>query len=101
LIIIFSVTVILAISYTRKRTLINKPLSKGRLTLFMFAFYFLVHPLIFYIYWGVNLNFRSDGQLIFSAINTFPVSSISFIFFGLSIDMTRNMTANKVLPKSS
>ncbi|MBF6642883.1 hypothetical protein [Chryseobacterium indologenes] len=52
----------------------------------MLIFYFIIHPLGFYIYWGLFLDFRSDGQLIFSAITSFPYSSIGFIIFGILID---------------
>lgn len=86
--------IILTIVYTRKRTPANETLSKGRLTLIMFAFYFIVHPLGFYIYWGLNLNFRSDGQLIFAAVDSFPISSFAFVLLGLLIDWIRNTAAN-------
>ncbi|MBD8082613.1 hypothetical protein [Chryseobacterium caseinilyticum] len=52
----------------------------------MSIFYFIIHPLGFYFYWGVFLNFESDGQLIFSAVDSFPYSSLSFMVLGLFID---------------
>lgn len=56
----------------------------------MLLFYFIVHPLVFYLYWGIQLDFRSDGQLIMEAIRTFPISSLSFIFIGIMIDIVKN-----------
>ncbi|WP_262151914.1 hypothetical protein [Chryseobacterium foetidum] len=52
----------------------------------MLIFYFIVHPLGFYLYWGAFLNFENDGQLIFSVVDSFPYSSLSFMVFGLFID---------------
>jgi hypothetical protein len=63
----------------------------------MFLFYFLVHPLGFYIYWGLELDFRSDGQLIFGAIKSFPASSCAFLFIGLIIDWVKNTAVNRSL----
>lgn len=51
--------------------------------------YFVVHPLAFYIYWAVELDFRSDGQLIFASTASFPFSSLSFVFIGLLIDKVK------------
>jgi len=56
----------------------------------MFIMYFLVHSLGFYIYWGLILNFESDGQLIFASIISYPFSSFTFILIGLLIDFVKN-----------
>ncbi|MGZ4048847.1 MAG: hypothetical protein ACXVPU_08350 [Bacteroidia bacterium] len=73
----------------------NGFVSNGKIVLTMFLFYFLVHPLGFYIYWGIELNFRSDGQLMFATMDSFPGSSMSFIFFGLIIDLVKNTATKK------
>ena len=54
-------------------------LKSPEIILFMSIFYFIIHPLGFYLYWAFFLNFRGDGQLIFGAVTSFPDSSISFI----------------------
>lgn len=51
--------------------------------------YFIIHTLGFYIYWASILNFRSDGQLIFTAVASFPYSSIVFLLVGLVIDIIK------------
>ena len=61
-------------------------LNKTEIILMMIFFYFIIHPLCFYIYWALFLNFRGDGQIIFGAVTSFPYSSISFIPLGLLID---------------
>lgn len=55
---------------------------------FFFFEFLIVHPLGFYIYWS-NMDFRGDGQLIFSVMNTFPYSSCSFLFLGIIIDVCK------------
>ena len=69
--------------------------SRGGIIVIMIITYLIVHPLGFYIYWGLGLDFRSDGQLIFGAKTSFPVSSFTFLFIGLLIDIVKNTTANK------
>ena len=51
--------------------------------------YFIIHALGLYIYWATSLNFRSDGQLIFGAVTSFPVSSFGFLGLGVLIDMVK------------
>lgn len=40
-------------------------ISQRRIIFILSIVYFIVHPLGLYIFWGIRLNFRSDGQLIF------------------------------------
>ena len=56
--------------------------------------YFIFHSLGFFIYWGTSLDFRSDGQLIFLAIKSFPISSFSLVLFGVLIDIVINKQRN-------
>lgn len=65
-------------------------ISKTKIALYMASLYVIVHALGFYIYWGVALGFRGDGQLIFAAIDSFPYSSWAFIPIGLVIDWVKN-----------
>lgn len=78
-----------------QQTLNKIPVSITKIVFIMFAFYFIVHPLGFYIHWGINMNFRGDGQLIFLSVESFPISSFSFIFIGFFIDCVKNNVVNK------
>ncbi|MBK7129342.1 MAG: hypothetical protein IPM74_07480 [Crocinitomicaceae bacterium] len=51
--------------------------------------YFIIHALGFYIYWATSLDFRSDGQLIFGAVSSFPASSFGFVTPGILIDSVK------------
>lgn len=73
----------------------NIPISRLRVASWMVLLYFIVHPLGFYLYWGLKLNFRSDGQLLFGAVNSFPFSSFSFLVFGCALDYVWNMNIKK------
>ncbi len=64
-------------------------LSNSIIILFMIVTYLIIHPLGFYIYWAISMNFKSDGQLIFGAVSSFPFSSLSFIALGLLIDLVK------------
>ncbi|MBB4037571.1 hypothetical protein GGR21_003491 [Dysgonomonas hofstadii] len=98
LIIMFATTLIIVLVRVRKTGIrIGRVwgkkiiyMSKIKIVLIMLLFYFIVHPLVFYLYWGIQLDFRSDGQLIMEAIRTFPISSLSFIFIGIMIDIVKN-----------
>lgn len=56
---------------------------------YMFIQFLIIHPLVFYINWGIKLNFRGDGQLIFGIMDTFPISSLSFVGLGLITEIIR------------
>jgi hypothetical protein len=87
-----ALVVIIKLSLFRveKWTLEHQFLTKKKVISLMMVFYFVVHPLGFYIYWALCLNFRSDGQLIFAAVYSFPVSSLSFVVFGFLLDLKRD-----------
>lgn len=72
---------------TRRMIIRSGQISKIWIILVMSVLFFIVHPLGFYIYWGTVLDFRSDGQLIFSVLNTFPFSSFAFAVTGFLLDM--------------
>ena len=78
-----------ALFNVRKQALVKRSLSKAKVAGILAAAYFPVHALGFYIYWGSSLGFRSDGQLIFAAINSFPLSSFAFVVIGLLLDYTK------------
>jgi hypothetical protein len=93
-------TIILSLWHIKKQTIEHHSLPKVKVVGIMTVFYFIVHPLGFYIYCGLKLNFRNDGQLIFAAVDSFPISSFSFVFFGLLLDWARNTAAKKALLKA-
>jgi len=63
--------------------------NNGHIIGVMFFEYFIIHNLGFYIYWATALNFKSDGQLIFGAVTSFPYSSFGFLVIGLIIDLVK------------
>jgi hypothetical protein len=86
----FLLTLILCLISIKSKTSKGEEISNRRIIATLSIMYFLVHSLGFYIYWGAVLDFRSDGQLIFSAIISYPVSSFMFVFIGLLIDWVKN-----------
>lgn len=64
-------------------------LTKKEMRLVNFFEWFVIHPLGFYIYWWEVLGFRGDGQLIFGAIGTFPLSGLGFIPLGFLLTFLR------------
>jgi DMSO/TMAO reductase YedYZ heme-binding membrane subunit len=70
-------------------------ISNGQMFGVMAFEYFIIHSLGFYIYWATSLNFRSDGQLIFGAVNSFPASSFGFIGIGIIIDLIKTKQLEK------
>jgi hypothetical protein len=75
----------------RKLKSLNIPLNKMDVFSMLFLFHLVIHPLICYSYWGARMHFRGDGQLIMLPIETFPISSFTFILFGLLIDRVKNI----------
>ncbi len=88
--IIFLVTLVLCLTWIRQTIIKEGQISRGHIIVIMSIMYFIVHSLGFYIYWGLALDYRSDGQLIFAAIVSFPISSFAFIFIGLLVDKIKN-----------
>jgi hypothetical protein len=96
-ILVLSFLLILVLAYSLRniwKTAKIGSVSKGRIVAIMSICYFPVHSLGFYCYWAINLNFRGDGQLVFGAVNSFPISSFAFILIGLIIDVVKNKAAN-------
>lgn len=95
--VIFVFTLILSIlSITNKIEKFGY-VTQRRIISIMVIMYFIVHSLGFYIYLGVALQFESDGQLMFGAMVSFPISSLSFIFIGLLIDFAKNKALTKFI----
>ena len=88
IILIFSIIVILI--KARKTEYKN-----GHIIGVMAIEYFIIHSLGFYIYWATSLNFRSDGQLIFGAVTSFPASSFGFVALGILIDSVKAKPIDK------
>jgi len=81
---------LILMTYWMKCTIsISGDLSSRQIVIALLLFFFIVHPLGYYIYWGVGLNFRSDGQLIFAAVGTYPFTCLAFVPIGLLIDLLR------------
>ena len=96
-ILILSILLVLVLAFSLLniwRTAKSGSVSKGRIVIIMCTCFFLVHSLGFYCYWGLNLDFRSDGQLLLGAVNSFPISSFAFVLIGLLIDIIKNKAAD-------
>lgn len=89
---IFFIFIIGIIFSVRKYVSKNSGLSKIRVIAIMLIFWLIIHPLVFYIFWGIKWRYRSDGQLIFGVLETFPVSSISFVMIGAIVDIVTKLT---------
>lgn len=88
--IIFLLTLFLCLIWIRNTVAKEGQISKRRIIAVMLLMFFIVHSLGFYIYWGIALHFRSDGQLIFASIVSFPISSFMFIIIGQLVDTVKN-----------
>ncbi|HEY5744911.1 MAG TPA: hypothetical protein VIU12_02435 [Chryseolinea sp.] len=88
--IFFVIALSISLFKIRRTTMRDGKISKTKIAIVMTFMFFIVHSLGFYIYWGVALHYRGDGQLIFAAVDSFPKSSWTFIPIGLIIDVTRN-----------
>lgn len=93
--VIFAIMLIATIYYVRKLTINDREVTKVKIALIMAMFYLIVHPLFFYIYWATKMDYGSDGQIAFSVISTFPISSVWFFILGLIIDLTISLTENR------
>lgn len=68
----------------------GETITKGNVVFIMALLYFFIHTLGFYVYWGIALHYRSDGQLSFSVLMTHPISSLFFYPIGLLIDFIKD-----------
>lgn len=82
--IIFLISLVFIVYQSRKTVF-----TDGHIILIMMLEYFIIHNLGLYFYWGTKLSFRSDGQLAFAAINSFPISSLGFLLLGILIDVVK------------
>lgn len=87
---VLTITFAIVLFRIRQITIREGGISKTKIALYMSSLYFIVHALGFYVYWGMSLEFRGDGQLIFAAVDSFPFSSWAFIPIGLIIDLVKN-----------
>ncbi|MDH6310401.1 hypothetical protein M2451_003288 [Dysgonomonas sp. PFB1-18] len=93
--VIFAIMLIATIYYVRKQVINDREVTKIKIALIMAMSYLIVHPLVFYIYWAIKLDYRSDGQLIMGSFYTFPISSLWFFILGLIIDLVISLTENR------
>jgi hypothetical protein len=85
---ILSLLIFLTIIYLQIRRVVK--VSKKLIIGIMVFEYFIIHSLGFYYYWGLKLNFRGDGQIMFAAVDSFLFSSFGFLFIGALIDVVKN-----------
>jgi hypothetical protein len=71
------------------------PVRNAALIVFFILEFFIIHCLGFYCYWAIELDYRSDGQLIFAALSSFPYSSPFFVLLGMLIDLFIRAGHNK------
>lgn len=91
LFILFLMALSFSLLWIKHETAKKGQISVGQVVTIMLLLYFIVHPLGFYIYWSVALNFKSDGQLMLGATRSYPVSGLAFIFIGLAIDLAKKI----------
>lgn len=82
-------------SYFYFRSLINDKKQNRKFNHLRFWGYLglqfiIVHPLVFYIWAFNNSGSSGDGQFIFGAFETFPISSGLFLILGIIIDYFKN-----------
>ncbi len=65
--------------------------------IFMISQLFIIHPLFFYIYWAIKLDYGGDGQLLFLIFETFPFSSFFFVIIGYAIDKFITLKKEKLV----
>jgi hypothetical protein len=89
LLIMLAATLIIFLVFVRIRTQ-KEELSHLKVCVIMIVEYFILHALGFYVYWATSLNYRSDGQLMFAAVDSFPASSCGFFIIGILIDVVKS-----------
>jgi hypothetical protein len=99
--VIFIIALSIVLFKIRRTALREGRISKTKIAIVMTVMYFIVHTLGFYIYWGLALDYRGDGQIIFAAVDSFPISSWTFILIGLAIDGIKNLRTKTAAKSSS
>jgi len=64
--------------------------NKKKLIFFFIIQFFIIHPLLFYIWAAINAHHANDGQFVFGIVATFPISSFIFPVIGYGIDKINN-----------
>lgn len=96
LFVLFGLTTSFSIStYFYFRSLINDKKQNSKFNQIRFWGYLglqfiIIHPLVFYIWAFNNSGSSGDGQFIFGAFETFPISSGLFLILGITIDYFKN-----------
>ncbi len=91
LIVILMISISLILIKSRKTEL-----SNAQIFGVMVFEYFVIHALGFYVYWGTSLDFKSDGQLIFTAVKSFPANSFGFLGLGLLMDIIKKRPLERI-----
>lgn len=67
----------------------RKSFNNRSIFMLLFIESFALNPLVFYLYWWFNYNFRGDGQLVFLAFDTFLISSLGYVLIGVFVDVMK------------
>lgn len=93
LIVIFIIT-----TYSMFKVILSeKGLLKNELFKYFTLQVFIIPSIFFYVEASRDWVSASDGQFFFGIIDVFPLSSFSFIFIGVFIDILRNRKNKKAI----
>lgn len=93
---LFIVTTFLYYLLVRVQVKRNNEIVKGVFIGYLVLELFIIHPLFFYIWLSQDWNMAGDGQMMFSIMETFPFSSVTFVVIGLLVDLlTRKIIRKK------
>jgi ACR3 family arsenite efflux pump ArsB len=89
---LFLLVLIPALLLLRSGTPPDEPYSRLKLLYIMGVLYFIVNPLVFYIYVSLASNNANDGQYSMTFLITAPISSFVFIPIGILADAVKIQT---------
>jgi hypothetical protein len=82
-------------SFTRN-IIENRKISTVLFTIFLTLQLLIIHPLFFYLDTSRDWHRASDGQFVFGIVETFPISSMAFIIFGVLTDLFQNRMLTRI-----
>ncbi|MNK00650.1 hypothetical protein D3C87_184390 [compost metagenome] len=94
---LFLLILVLVFGNVKRRAKQKMSLHAGNLMLTMCVFYLIVHSLGYYLFWGIYLHFKTDAQLAFNSVYSFPFSSLSFLLIGFLLDWYSKKLRTKYL----
>ena len=81
-IVILFILLLLSLLFT-VRSRKDKELNNQQVKMVMAVQYIIIQPLGFYLLWAIFLDFQTDGQIMWAAVVSHPVSSFWFIAVGI------------------